>query len=68
MIVYICTKFHENILKRIKVMERTPKANGWTEDGHPDRWMDGRHNIIRLVFDGRIKKLTNMKDPLCNST
>ena len=63
--VYICTKFHENILNGIRVMERIQKVNRWTEgwmDGQPDGWMDnngwtdGGHNIIRPVFDGRIKK------------
>ena len=39
MMVYICTKFHENILNSIRVMERT----------------DGGHDIIRPVFDGRIR-------------
>ena len=34
--VYICTKFHENILNDIRVMERTGKltdrqTDGWTE-------------------------------------
>ena len=50
MIVYICTKFHENILKSIKVMERTPKAKGWT-DRRTSRQTDGRkaqHNTTRL--------------------
>ena len=27
MVVYICTKFHENILDGIKVMERTQFSN-----------------------------------------
>ena len=57
--VYICTKFHENILNGIRVMERTRKVNGRT-DGRPDRqtdgWTDGGHDIIRPVFNGRIKK------------
>ena len=51
MMVYICTKFHENILNGIRVMERTRKVNGRT-----DRQTDGGHDIIRPVFDGRIKK------------
>ena len=51
MMVYICTKFHENILNGIRVMERTRKVNGRTE-GQTDEW----HDIIRPVFDGRIKK------------
>ena len=66
MMVYICTKFHENILNDIRVMERTQKVNGRTDgrpdrrtDGRPDRQMDGwtedgGHEIIRPVFDGRI--------------
>ena len=54
MMVYICTKFHENILNGIRVMERTRKVNGRT-----DRRTDGGHDIIRPVFDGRIKNLKN---------
>ena len=50
MMVYICTKFHENILNGIRVMERTRKVNGRMDIG-----MDGGHNIIRHVSDGRIK-------------
>ena len=50
MMVYICTKFHEKILNGIRIMERTQKVNGRT-DGCPD----GGHDIIRPVFDGRIK-------------
>ena len=46
MMVYIRTKFHENILDGIRVMERTRKVIGRT---------DGGHDIIRHVFDGRIK-------------
>ena len=46
MMVYICTKFHENILNGIRVMELTRKVNGWT---------DIRHDIIQPVLDGRIK-------------
>ena len=57
MMIYICTKFHENILNGIRVMERTPKVNGRT-DGQKDGPMHGRtdvrHDIIRPVFDGRI--------------
>ena len=65
MMVYICTKFHENILNGIRVMERTRKVNGRT-DGRPDngqtdrqtdRRTGGGHDIIRPVFDGRIKML-----------
>ena len=48
MMIYICTKFHENILNGIRVMERTRKVN---------RRTDGGHDIIRPVFDGRIKML-----------
>ena len=58
MMVYIFTKFHENILNVIRVMERTQKVNGRT-DGRTDRRTDGRkdggHNIIRPVLGGRIK-------------
>ena len=50
MMVYICAKFHENILNRITVMERTRKVNGWK-----DRPTDGGHDIIRPVFYGRMK-------------
>ena len=48
--VYICTKFHENILNGIRVMERTREVNGRT-DRRTDRWTDGRrarHNTTRL--------------------
>ena len=48
--VYICTKFHENIMNGNRVMEQTQKVNRRT-----DRRMDGRHNIIRPVFDRPIK-------------
>ena len=51
MMVYICTKFQENILNGIRVMEQTRKVNGRT-DGQ--RRTDGGHDIIRPVFDGRI--------------
>ena len=58
MMVYICIKFHERILNGVRVMERTRKVNGRT-DGRPDRRTDARtdggHDIIRPVFDGRIK-------------
>ena len=58
MIVYICTKFHENILNGIRVMERTRLVNGRT-DGRTNRWTDGGtdggHDIIRPVFVGHIK-------------
>ena len=50
----ICTKFQENILNGIRVMERTRKVNG-RSDGQTDGRMDGEHDIIRPVFDGRIK-------------
>ena len=42
MVVYICTKLHENILNGIRVMERTRKVNGRT-----DGWR-ARHNTTRL--------------------
>ena len=45
MMVYICTKFHENILNSIRVMEWTEKVNGRT-DGRMDRG----HDIIQPVF------------------
>ena len=90
-VVYISTKFHENILGGIKVIERTrfssekfhnslKNVGGVTvlvlctssDDGlylyqvslkyldrrtdrQTDRQMDGGHDIIRPVFDGRIK-------------
>ena len=47
MMIYICTKFHENILNRIRVKERTRKVNRQT-DG-----LRARH-MARLL-DGRIK-------------
>ena len=50
MMVYICTKFHENILNGIRVTEQTRKANGQI-DRWTDRQMDGRrarHNMTRL--------------------
>ena len=52
MMVYICTKFHENIMNGIRVMERTRKVNGRT-DGRPDRRTDGGHDIIPPVLRGR---------------
>ena len=58
MMVYICTKFHENILNGIRVMERTRKVNQWTDgrtDRQIDRRMDEGHDIIGPIFDGRIK-------------
>ena len=63
MMVYICTKCHGNILNGIRVIERTQKVNGRT-DGCPDRRtdrqpegrMDRGHDIIRPVFDGRIRR------------
>ena len=54
MMVYICTKFHENILNGVRVTEQTRKVNGRT-DGQTDGQTDGGHDIIRPVFDGRIK-------------
>ena len=50
MMVYICTKFRENILRNIRVMELTRTVNG-----RIDRQTDGRHDIIRHVFDGLIQ-------------
>ena len=47
--VYTCTKFHENIFNGIRVVERTRKVN---------RRMDSGQDIIRPVFDGRIKSST----------
>ena len=54
MMVYICTKLHENILNGIRVMERTRKVNGWP-DGQMDRQTDGP------VFDGRIKMIKTIE-------
>ena len=45
MMVYICTKFHENILNGIRVMEPTRKING-----RKDERTDGGHDILRPVF------------------
>ena len=49
---YICTKFHENVLNGIRVMERTRKVNGRT-DGPSDRraagQMDGQNLDTSLV-------------------
>ena len=56
MTVYICTKFHENIMNGIRVIERTRKVNGRT-----DRRTDGRHDIIRPVFDGRMKMQSSIR-------
>ena len=64
MMVYICTKFHENILNSFRVMERTQKLNGQTDertDRRTDIWTDRGHDIIRPIFDGRIKMDTDMK-------
>ena len=65
--VYICTKFHENILNGIRLMKRTRKVKGRTDgrpDGRTDRQTNGRtdegHDIVRPVFDGRIKKLNEL--------
>ena len=58
MMVYICTKFYENILNGLRVMKRTRKVNVRTDgqtDGQTKRRTDGGHDIIRPVFDGRIK-------------
>ena len=62
MMVYICTKFHQNILNDIRVMERTRKVNRRTDE-RPDRRTDGGQGIISLIFDGRIKlsQLTSVK-------
>ena len=46
MMVYICTKFHENIMIGIRVMERTLKVNRRT-DVRTDRGR-ARHNTTRL--------------------
>ena len=54
--IYICTKFHENTLNGSKVMERIRKVNGQT-----DRQTDGGHDIIRPVFGGRIKTIQHSK-------
>ena len=43
--VYIYTKFHENILNGNRVMERTRKVDGWT-DGRTDERTDGVHDIM----------------------
>ena len=40
MMVYICTKFHENIMNGIRVMERTRKVYGRT-DGRPGTKIEG---------------------------
>ena len=61
MMVYICIKFHENNLNSIRVMEQN--VNGQT-----DRRTDGGQDIIRPVFDGRIKmkkkkKINNNRGP-----
>ena len=50
-VVYICTKFHENILNGIRVMDRTQKLT----DGQMDGRTDGTDDTIRPVFDGSIK-------------
>ena len=43
MMVYICTKSHENILNGIRVMERTRKIKG-RADGRTDSRKDGRRD------------------------
>ena len=49
MVVHICTKFHENILNGIRVMEGTRKVNGRT---------DGQIKIgKRHVFESCLEKL-----------
>ena len=55
MVVYISTKFHENILNGIRNTERIRNVNGRT-DGRADGRTDGGHDIMRPIFDGRIKK------------
>ena len=67
MMVYICIKFHENILNGIRVVERTRKVNGQT-DRQTDRRTDGGHDIIRPVFDGRIKLLPSDQNKLLSIT
>ena len=47
-VVYTCTKFHENILNGISIIERTRKVNGQT-DGQTDGWR-ARHNTTRLQW------------------
>ena len=47
MVVYTCTKFHENILIGIRVKEQTWKVNGG-------------YDIIAPVFDKRIKTNVNV--------
>ena len=65
MMVYICTKFHENILNDIRVMERTRKVNGQTE-GRTDG-QRARHNTTRLrrrIKIAKITKSTSSPEPL----
>ena len=48
------------ILNGIRVMERTRNIKGRTDgqiDGRTDGRTDGGHDIIRPVFDGRIKRV-----------
>ena len=50
MMIYTGTKFHENILNGIRVMELTRKVNGRTmgqTDVRTDGWR-ARHNTTRL--------------------
>ena len=63
MMIYFCTKFHENILNGIRVNEWTRKVNGRT-DGQTDGRTDGGHDIIPPVFDGRIKRGLELTLPL----
>ena len=49
MMVYICTKFHENILNRIRVMKWTRKVNGRT-DGHSDGRRAHNMTCLRRVY------------------
>ena len=48
MMVYIYTKFHENILNGIRVMERTRKVNDRRTDGRTDG-CSARHNTTRRL-------------------
>ena len=51
MMVYIRTRFHENILNGIRVTKPTPKVTGQ---------MDRGDDITQHVFDGRIKTLNDI--------
>ena len=41
MMIYICTKFHENILNGNRVTERTQKLTDGQTDGRTDRRTEG---------------------------